>query len=176
MTAANRRLVGIVVVILNTTLVFTPIPLSNVVPALVIHAKKWKDRYWRSVLLWRECISGWSNSDLHPASRFRAKGVPKDPLQLLCVFPLPAPLVDARLGERQRSVLSNTIVSAAASRSMASPTVENDAAAKQCPRRDHLHGRNSKRDRAWGGDDEHGDGNDDGFVNGSARQRASRSP
>jgi hypothetical protein len=37
---ATKRLVGIVVVILNTTLVFTPIPLSNVVPALVIHAKK----------------------------------------------------------------------------------------------------------------------------------------
>jgi hypothetical protein len=53
---ATKRLVGIVVVILNTTLVFTAIPLSNVVPALVIHAKKWKDRYWRSVLLWRECI------------------------------------------------------------------------------------------------------------------------
>ena len=179
---ATKRLVGIVVVILNTTLVFTPIPLSNVVPALVIHAKKWKDRYWRSVLLWRECISGWSNSDLHPASRFRAKGVPKDPLQLLCIFPLPAPpvehigidggaLVDARLGERQRSVLSNTIVSAWRLDGVAA--VENDAAAKQCPRRDHLHGRNSKRDRAWGGDDEHGDGNDDGFVNGSARQRAS---
>jgi hypothetical protein len=33
---ATKRLVGIVVVILNTTLVFTPIPLSNVVPALVI--------------------------------------------------------------------------------------------------------------------------------------------
>jgi hypothetical protein len=33
---ATKRLVGIVVVLLNTTLVFTPIPLSNVVPALVI--------------------------------------------------------------------------------------------------------------------------------------------
>jgi hypothetical protein len=33
---ATKRLVGIVVVILSTTLVFTPIPLSNVVPALVI--------------------------------------------------------------------------------------------------------------------------------------------
>ena len=33
---ATKRLVGTVVVILNTTLVFTPIPLSNVVPALVI--------------------------------------------------------------------------------------------------------------------------------------------
>ena len=33
---ATKRLVGIVVVILNTTLVFIPIPLSNVVPALVI--------------------------------------------------------------------------------------------------------------------------------------------
>ena len=33
---ATKRLVGAVVVILNTTLVFTPIPLSNVVPALVI--------------------------------------------------------------------------------------------------------------------------------------------
>ena len=33
---ATKRLVGIVVVILNTPLVFTPIPLSNVVPALVI--------------------------------------------------------------------------------------------------------------------------------------------
>ena len=30
---ATKRVVGIVVVILNTTLVFTPIPLSNVVPA-----------------------------------------------------------------------------------------------------------------------------------------------
>ena len=33
---ATKRLVGGVVLILNTTLVFTPIPLSNVVPALVI--------------------------------------------------------------------------------------------------------------------------------------------
>jgi hypothetical protein len=33
---ATKRLVGAVVVILNTTLVFIPIPLSNVVPALVI--------------------------------------------------------------------------------------------------------------------------------------------
>ena len=33
---ATKRLVGAVVVILNATLVFTPIPLSNVVPALVI--------------------------------------------------------------------------------------------------------------------------------------------
>ena len=33
---ATKRLVGTVVVILNTTLVFTPIPLSNIVPALVI--------------------------------------------------------------------------------------------------------------------------------------------
>ena len=33
---ATKRLVGIVVIILNTTLVFTPIPLSNVVLALVI--------------------------------------------------------------------------------------------------------------------------------------------
>jgi len=33
---ATKRVVGTVVVILNTTLVFTPIPLSNVVPALVI--------------------------------------------------------------------------------------------------------------------------------------------
>jgi len=33
---ATQRLVGTVVVILNTTLVFIPIPLSNVVPALVI--------------------------------------------------------------------------------------------------------------------------------------------
>ncbi len=33
---ATKRLVGFVVLILNTTLVFTPIPLSNVVPALVI--------------------------------------------------------------------------------------------------------------------------------------------
>ena len=33
---ATKRLVGTVVVILNTALVFTPIPLSNVVPALVI--------------------------------------------------------------------------------------------------------------------------------------------
>ena len=33
---ATKRLVGTVVVILNTTLVFIPIPLSNVVPALVI--------------------------------------------------------------------------------------------------------------------------------------------
>jgi hypothetical protein len=32
----TKRVVGIVVVILNTTLVFTPIPLSNVVPACVI--------------------------------------------------------------------------------------------------------------------------------------------
>jgi hypothetical protein len=31
---ATKRLVGTVIVILNTTLVFTPIPLSNVVPAL----------------------------------------------------------------------------------------------------------------------------------------------
>jgi hypothetical protein len=33
---ATKRLVGAVVVILNITLMFTPIPLSNVVPALVI--------------------------------------------------------------------------------------------------------------------------------------------
>jgi hypothetical protein len=33
---ATKRLVGTVVVILNTALVFTPIPLSNVVPALLI--------------------------------------------------------------------------------------------------------------------------------------------
>jgi hypothetical protein len=33
---ATKRLVGTVVVILSTTLVFIPIPLSNVVPALVI--------------------------------------------------------------------------------------------------------------------------------------------
>lgn len=33
---ATKRLVGTVVVILNTTLLVTPIPLSNVVPALVI--------------------------------------------------------------------------------------------------------------------------------------------
>jgi hypothetical protein len=33
---ATKRLVGTVVVILSITLVFTPIPLSNVVPALVI--------------------------------------------------------------------------------------------------------------------------------------------
>jgi hypothetical protein len=33
---ATKRLVGIVVVLLNTALVFTPIPLSNVVPALAI--------------------------------------------------------------------------------------------------------------------------------------------
>jgi hypothetical protein len=173
---ATKRLVGIVVVILNTTLVFTPIPLSNVVPALVIHAKKWKDRYWRSVLLWRECISGWSNSDLHPASRFRAKGVPKDPLQLLCVFPLPAPLVDARLGERQRSVLSNTIVSAAASRSMASPTVEKTPLPNNVPAATTCTAGTASAIARGEGDDEHGEGNDDGFVNGSARQRASRSP
>jgi hypothetical protein len=33
---ATKRLVGTVIVILNTTLVFTPIPLSNVAPAVVI--------------------------------------------------------------------------------------------------------------------------------------------
>lgn len=33
---ASKRLVGIIIVMLNTTVVFTPIPLSNVVPALVI--------------------------------------------------------------------------------------------------------------------------------------------
>jgi hypothetical protein len=33
---ATKRLVGIVVVLLNITLLFTPIPLSNVLPALVI--------------------------------------------------------------------------------------------------------------------------------------------
>ena len=33
---ATKRLVGAVVVILNVTLVLTPIPLSNIVPALVI--------------------------------------------------------------------------------------------------------------------------------------------
>ena len=33
---ATKRLVGTVIVILNTTMVFTPIPLSNVVLALVI--------------------------------------------------------------------------------------------------------------------------------------------
>ena len=33
---ATKRLVGTVIVILSTTMVFTPIPLSNVVPALVI--------------------------------------------------------------------------------------------------------------------------------------------
>jgi len=33
---ATKRLVGTVVVILNTTLVFTPLPLSNVIPALLI--------------------------------------------------------------------------------------------------------------------------------------------
>jgi hypothetical protein len=33
---ATKRLVGVVVAILDTTVVFTPIPLSNVVPALVI--------------------------------------------------------------------------------------------------------------------------------------------
>ena len=33
---ATKRLVGIVVVILNITVVFTPIPLGAVVPALVI--------------------------------------------------------------------------------------------------------------------------------------------
>jgi hypothetical protein len=33
---ATKRLVGVVVVILSATLVFSPIPLSNVVPALVI--------------------------------------------------------------------------------------------------------------------------------------------
>ena len=36
MLEATKRLVGTVVVILNTTLLFTPIPLSNVVPALLI--------------------------------------------------------------------------------------------------------------------------------------------
>lgn len=33
---ATKRLVGAVVVILNTTLLFTPLPLSNILPALVI--------------------------------------------------------------------------------------------------------------------------------------------
>jgi hypothetical protein len=33
---ATKRLVGVVVVILNTTLVFAPVPLGNVLPALVI--------------------------------------------------------------------------------------------------------------------------------------------
>jgi hypothetical protein len=33
---ATKRLVGAVVLILNVTLVLTPIPLSNIVPALVI--------------------------------------------------------------------------------------------------------------------------------------------
>jgi len=33
---ATKRLVGAVVVLLNTTLLFTPVPLSNAVPALVI--------------------------------------------------------------------------------------------------------------------------------------------
>jgi hypothetical protein len=33
---ATKRLVGAVVVILNVTLVLTPIPFSNIVPALVI--------------------------------------------------------------------------------------------------------------------------------------------
>ena len=33
---ATKRLVGAVIVILSTTMVFTPIPLSNVVPAVVI--------------------------------------------------------------------------------------------------------------------------------------------
>ncbi|MBR1004533.1 exopolysaccharide biosynthesis protein, partial [Bradyrhizobium liaoningense] len=33
---ATKRLVGAVVVLLNVALLFTPIPLSNVVPALVI--------------------------------------------------------------------------------------------------------------------------------------------
>ena len=33
---ATKRLVGLVVVILSITVVFTPLPLSNVVPALVI--------------------------------------------------------------------------------------------------------------------------------------------
>jgi hypothetical protein len=35
-TEATKRLVGVVVAILSITLVFAPIPLSNVVPALVI--------------------------------------------------------------------------------------------------------------------------------------------
>jgi hypothetical protein len=33
---ATKRLVGVVVIILNTTLLFTPLPLSNIVPAVVI--------------------------------------------------------------------------------------------------------------------------------------------
>ena len=33
---ATKRLVGAVIVILNATLLFTPLPLSNIVPALVI--------------------------------------------------------------------------------------------------------------------------------------------
>jgi hypothetical protein len=33
---ATKRLVGAVVVLLNVTLLFTPVPVSNVVPALVI--------------------------------------------------------------------------------------------------------------------------------------------
>jgi hypothetical protein len=33
---ATKRLVGTIIAILNTTLLFTPLPLSNVVPALVI--------------------------------------------------------------------------------------------------------------------------------------------
>jgi hypothetical protein len=35
---ATKRVVGAVIVMLNTTLVFTPIPLSNVAPALLIAA------------------------------------------------------------------------------------------------------------------------------------------
>jgi len=36
MPSVPKRLVGAVIVILNATLLFTPLPLSNIVPALVI--------------------------------------------------------------------------------------------------------------------------------------------
>jgi hypothetical protein len=53
-------------------------------------------------------------------------------------------------GERQRSVLSNTIVSALASRSMTSPPLRMTPLPNNVPAATTCTAGNSKRDRAWG--------------------------
>jgi hypothetical protein len=53
-------------------------------------------------------------------------------------------------------------------------SIEQDAAFEQCPGRHRLHGRNGKSERAWTGDDEHGDAGDDCVMPAGAEQHPAK--
>ena len=66
-------------------------------------------------------------------------------------------------------------VSASGSRSIASPLLRMTPERNSLPGGDDLHRGDGQRERAWAGDDEHGDGDDDGVVQrGAGDQPADR--